>query len=362
MNDTSSSTDGMINYEKNSLPQRHSIESRAQQVRDMADSVKATAQAINIADYGCGTGQNAVLAVRPSVESFVARYPDLYIYVYHVDQTDNDWNTLFRYAHDSDGYAGLSEYVRPVASVGTFYARAAPADSVDVGTCFGASHWLRQQPDIASPGTIWFADLQGESRATLRKQAQDDWTEFLTLRLQELRSGGRLMVSTLGAIPDQNEINGICASGRKTYRAINEVAKSMVDDGLLASEALERFVMPVWFMTKEEATEPFKYHKTLSSGFSIESVSVNEAPSNSKDIFAESRSDIQSYAAKYRGFVRSFTESTFRAALFFQPGMDAEETETMINTFYDRFEAKIAWGAGKYAFELWLMTLQLRKN
>jgi hypothetical protein len=350
----------MIDYSGNSRPQKHSIQSRADDVREMADNVLASSDEIHIADYGCGTGLNAILSVKPAVQSFTDRYPGRSIFVHHVDQAENDWNTLFDCAAGPDGYANLSASIRPVASVGSFFSMAAPASSIDLGTSFGASHWLSTQPVISSKGTLWFADLQGDARLTLRRQAQRDWETFLSMRLRELRSGGRLMVSTLGAIPDASEVNGICSSGRHTYRAMYSVAETMVSDGLISAHALRDFVMPIWFMSGEEALEPFQRNKELADGFLVERAEVVPALQNPEDIFADQINKPQDYAASYKGFVRSFTDSTFKQSLF--RSESAHNTDTLLNEFYDRFEAFIKEGGGKYAFEIWLLTIELRRQ
>ncbi|WP_420584750.1 hypothetical protein [Ruegeria sp.] len=326
----------------------------------MADKVLPSSDEIHIADYGCGTGSNAILSVKPAVKSFVDRYPGRSIFVHHVDQAENDWNTLFDCAAGQDGYANLSSSIRPVASVGSFFSMAAPASSIDVGTSFGASHWLSTQPVISSKGTLWFADLQGEARLELKRQAQRDWESFLTLRLRELRSGCRLMVSTLGTIADAGEVNGICSSGRHTYRAMYNVAETMVNDGLISEHALRDFIMPIWFMSREEALEPFQRNKELADGFLIERAEVAPAQQNPEDIFADQINAPQEYEKSYTGFVRSFTVSTFRQSLL--RGETDQATEANLNEFYDRFKTFIRNGAGKYAFEIWLLTIELKKR
>ncbi len=360
MTKRSSPTEGMIDYAGNSLPQKHSIQSRADDVREMADKVVATSAEIHISDYGCGTGSNAILSVKPAIESVAERYPDHSIFVHHVDQVENDWNTLFEFAARQEGYVNLSPHIRPIASVGSFFSMVTPASTIDVGVSFGASHWLSVQPEISSNGTLWFADAQGTARLELKRQAQKDWEKFLTLRLNELRSGGRLMVSTLGAIPDEDEINETCCSGRHTYRAMYRVAESMVNDGLIPEQALSRFVMPIWFMSKAEALEPFQRNAELAEGFSVERAEVAPAQQNPKDIFADQIGDPEQYAASYKGFVRAFTESTFRQFLFRDESAQAEST--LLNEFYDRFETYIKEGRGEHAFEIWLLTIELRKH
>lgn len=41
------------------------------------------------------------------------------------------------------------------------------------------------------------------------------------------------MVSTLGSVPDSAELTGAVASGRGIYRALQVVAQTMADDGLI---------------------------------------------------------------------------------------------------------------------------------
>lgn len=117
---------------------------------------------------------------------------------------------------------------------------------MDFGTCFGASHWLSETVCLHSPGTLWFADLQGSVRDQMAARARADWVRFLHKRALELRSGGYLLVSTLGAVPDGSEINGLAASGRGIYRAMQIVAQEMVEDGRINAAVLHDFVFPIW--------------------------------------------------------------------------------------------------------------------
>ena len=64
MGDKSSPTEGMVDYAVNSLPQKHSIQSRADDVREMADKVLASSDEIHIADYGCGTAYGTPLLLQ----------------------------------------------------------------------------------------------------------------------------------------------------------------------------------------------------------------------------------------------------------------------------------------------------------
>jgi hypothetical protein len=129
----------------------------------------------------------------------------------------NDWNSLFKHIFNTGGYQKSAFRVRTEVVVGSFYTQLAAPGSVALGTCFTASHWLSSALSLTSPGTVWFADLQGEARAKFKKFARADWTQFLRCRATELQPGGMMIVSTLGSIPDSNEINGIRSSASSTW-------------------------------------------------------------------------------------------------------------------------------------------------
>ena len=353
------STEGMVDYNKNSAMQQQLVHYHAERLVRLASELRPAQSELSVVDYGCGPGQSAIDAVAPFVRAYRKIHPDEPISICHADLPGNDWNGLFKLTTGSTGYD--APLVRTTAAIGSFYDQMVDLNSVDLATCFMASHWLHHAVELDSPGSVWFADLEGEARVTLSERALEDWTCFLQRRSRELRSGGILLVSCLGAIPDSDEINGIAASGRGVYRAIQHVAQEMVDDGLIAGSVLDQFVFGVWFLSEQEARAPLTSDSELRESFDIEEISVVPAPYNPHDVYADEIDDLETYAGHYVGYIRGFGHSTLMEHLFI-PGAKTGEADDVAEEFYRRLDALYRKHPGKYAGENWYLTVVLRKT
>ncbi|MEO1092550.1 MAG: hypothetical protein AAFX81_18160 [Pseudomonadota bacterium] len=356
------STEGMVDYDDNSLAQRQLATLRAPLVARLASSVDPKGPELRIVDYGCGPGTTAVEAVRPAIAAWQQRFPGTAIAVCHADQVGNDWNALFRLATGPEGYGGAGRNVRIEAAVGSFYEPLALPGSVDLATCFFASHWLSRGVRLPAAGTVWFADLTGDSRTALAALARADWVRFLQCRALELRPDGRLLVSTLGAVPDDSEVNGAAVSGRGIYRALQTVANGMSDDGLIDRDVLDHFLFSLWFMTAAEAREPLEAEAALGECFEIEDIHVEPAPDHPSDLFAHAIDDRRRYAELYAGYTRAFADSTLRTQLL-EPSLgDDGAVEQLAATFYDRLKRLYETTGNRYACEVWHLTVVLRRR
>ncbi len=356
------STEGMVDYDKNSDVQLQLIEAHSELTRSLTERVGLVTPEFRIVDYGCGPGTTAIEAVRPAIETYRARYPEGPIAVCHADQPGNDWNALFQLASGPSGYLAGSEAVRTEAAIGSFYDQLLSANSVALGTSYMATHWLQHGGRLHSPGTVWFADLTGKARTEMAAIARRDWVQFLRCRALELRPGGYLLVSKLGAVPDESEANRAAASGRGIYRALQVVAQGMADDRLLSQEVLDWFLFGLWFMTAEEARAPIESDSVLGQAFEIEDISVRPAPVNPADVFIESIDNPVEYARRYVGYTRAFADSTIRKQLL-EPSTTGEaNTNHLGQEFYDRLEKLYRVKPGKYACEIWYLTVVLRRR
>jgi len=356
------STEGMVDYDRNSAAQQRMVRFHAERIRGLVERLGRVRPELTIVDYGCGPGTSAIDVVKPAIEAYRARFPEAPIAVCHADQPGNDWNALFALATGPSGYHGETKAIRTEAAIGSFYDQMVAESSVALGTSFAASHWFSHAVRLHAPGTIWFADLTGKARADMAAFAQKDWTRFLHCRALELRPGGFLLVSTLGSVAADGEINGTAASGRGIYRAIQCVAQEMADDGLLDREVLDGFVFGLWFMTEDEARAPLESDPALAKAFEIEEISVKPAPANQADIFAESIGNPAEYASRYVGYTRAFGDSTLRAQLF-EPSADGgADADRLAEEFYRRLEALYRTALAKYACEIWHLTVVLRRT
>jgi hypothetical protein len=312
--------------------------------------------------YGCGPGHSALDSVAPVIEAYRRIDPRGAIVIRHSDQAGNDWNALFALVFGPDGYQRNASGIRTEAVAGSFYTQLAAPGSVALGTCFVASHWLSRALSPYSPGTVWFADLQGTARAEFATLARSDWSQFLRCRAAELRPGGMVIVSTLGSVPDDSERNGVRSSARRLYRAIFHVANQMVADGLVQASTLDRFVFPLWFPTTEEACAPIAGERDLKGAFEIMEASVTPAPVHPDDVYEDAVSDPATYARLYAGYIRGFGESSLRLHLFGPSAKTAAEADTLTEEFFGRLTRYYQAEPGRHASETMTMTLVLRRR
>jgi len=91
-----------------------------------------------IADYGSSEGKNSLLPVQLAVRCVRQRVqPDRAMFVFHVDQPSNDFNSLFAVlsAHPNR-YTLDDPNVFPCAIGRSFYQRVLPPNSVHIGLVF----------------------------------------------------------------------------------------------------------------------------------------------------------------------------------------------------------------------------------
>jgi len=354
------STEGMVDYNANSRAQQQNAFRNADVITELAARVAGNAERLMIADYGCGPGQSTIETVRPALEVWRKAAPDKPLSVCHADQPGNDWNALARLVYSENGYAAGSDAPLVLTSVGSFYDRMLPDASVSIATCFFASHWLRDPVQLFAPETLWFADLAGDARVQMWKRAQSDWVRFLKLRAEELQPGGYLYVSALGAVPETGEINGTAAAGRTLYRAMQEVANGMVEDGLLDRDVAARFVFGLWFLTAREARVTIETHAEVKDLFDIDTVDVIRVEDG--DIFASSLEDPDEYARQYAGYTRAFAASTLRTHLFHPSAGSDDQALALEQEFFKRYEALYRLRTKELALEQWLLKAILRRR
>ena len=209
-------------------------------------------QPVVIADYGSSQGKNSLAPMRMAIQSLRPRLrSDRAIFVFHVDQPSNDFNTLFDVlSSDPDRYALDEANVFPCAIGRSFYEQVLPRDSVHLGWCSYAAVWLRHIPCLI-PGHFFPPSSTGDVRAAFESQAAEDWKTFLSLRACEMRPRARLVV-VLPALPD----DGLSGFARVMDHA-NAVLAEMVDEGAITAEERTRMVLGSYPRRKDELLAPF---------------------------------------------------------------------------------------------------------
>ncbi|HLH05560.1 MAG TPA: hypothetical protein VKX25_22520 [Bryobacteraceae bacterium] len=216
-----------------------------------------------IADYGSSQGKNSLVPVEIAVSAFRKRFgPTRPIMVFHIDRSENDFNSLFDVLQrDEHRYTASDPHVFPAAIGRSFYDAVLPPESVDLGWCSYAAIWLSRAP-ARIPGHIVAIRSDNGVRFAFALQAGADWQQFLERRAAELRPGARLVV----VLP------GIDEDGQTGYEALfdngNAVLVSLEEDGILRREERARMVLAAYPRRRAELEAPFG--SASLSGLSLE--------------------------------------------------------------------------------------------
>jgi hypothetical protein len=207
---------------------------------------------IVIADFGSSQGKNSLAPIRAAIGAVRARLgPDQPIFVMHIDQAANDFNTLFDVLHrDPDRYALDDPNVFPSAIGRSFYENVLPSDHVHLAWSSYAVVWLSRAPALI-PGHFIALRSAGEVRAAFERQGAEDWESFLSLRAKELRPEGRLVVVLPGF--DDDGVSGFEA----LFDHANAVLAEMVDEGAITADERERMVLASYPRRRCHLLAPF---------------------------------------------------------------------------------------------------------
>jgi AraC-like DNA-binding protein len=107
-------------------------------------TLDGSGQPIIIADYGASQGKNSLAPMRAAIMALRARIgPDRPIFVVHIDQAANDFNTLFDVLHhDPERYCVDDPNIFPSAIGRSFYQSVFPREYVHLGWSSYAAVWL----------------------------------------------------------------------------------------------------------------------------------------------------------------------------------------------------------------------------
>jgi hypothetical protein len=205
-----------------------------------------------IADYGSSQGKNSLAPVKAAIKALRARIgPHRPVLVAHIDQAANDFNTLFDVLYrDPERYSVDDPHVFPSAIGRSFYESVFPPQHVDLGWSSYAAVWLSRIP-MPVPGHFLAIASTGDVREAFERQGAEDWKFFLSLRANELRSGGRLVI----VLPALND-DGV-AGFEPLFRQANEALSEMVAEGAVTADERARMVLGAYPRRRCQLLAPF---------------------------------------------------------------------------------------------------------
>ena len=210
-------------------------------------------QPVVIADYGSSQGKNSLASMHVVIKTLRGSLgPDRPIFVFHIDQFTNDFNTLFEVlATDPDRYTQDEPNVFSCVIGRSFYETVFPQRYVHLAWSSYAAMWLSRIPALI-PGHFVARRCTGPAREAFERQAAEDWEAFLSLRARELRPGGRLVV-VLAALNDDG-ISGF----EDLMDHANAVLAELVDEGAISADERERMVLGLCPRRRRELLAPFQ--------------------------------------------------------------------------------------------------------
>ena len=215
-----------------------------------------------IADYGSSQGKNSQAPMQIAIRNLRTRVgPNRPIFVFHVDQPSNDFNSLFEVlSSDPDRYALDELNVFPCAIGRSFYEQVLPPDSLHLGWCSYAAVWLSRIPSLI-PGHFFPPCGAGVVRAAFERQGAEDWEAFLSVRACEMRLGARLVV----VLPGVSEMG--CQGLKRSWimRTLSWLRWSM----RVQSQAKNG---PEWYWDRTRGGEANFLHRSRGRGNSSSSV------------------------------------------------------------------------------------------
>jgi hypothetical protein len=265
-------------------------------------------QPIVIADYGSSQGKNSLAPMRIAIEALRSRLgSDRSILICHVDLAVNDFNTLFALLDsDPDCYSRNEPNVYSCAVGRSFYESVLPPKYVHVGWCSYSAMWISRIPSQL-PGHIFVPCSRGPARAAFERQGARDWETFLTLRSNELRPGGRLVV----VVPGANE------DGSSGFENImdhaNAVLAEMVDEGAITADERGRMALGVWPRRRRNLLAPSAADGQFQS-LTVESCETSPL-ADPAWIEYEREGNTEAVVNKHAGFYRSAFVPSLASAL-----------------------------------------------
>uniref|UniRef100_A0A0E0E1D5 Jasmonate O-methyltransferase n=1 Tax=Oryza meridionalis TaxID=40149 RepID=A0A0E0E1D5_9ORYZ len=219
-----------------------------------------------IADLGCSSGPNALTLVSSTVDAVYhhcaqQQQPPPEMCVFLNDLPSNDFNSVAKSLATLKHRRG-DLHDRPVVITGmipgSFYERLFPCGSLHFVCSSNSLHWLSKAPEDLKEGKIPMYGMDEHLRLSRRavvgeayaRQFRKDFTQFLSLRAQELVPGGRMVISLYGRCSE----NPISRSNQ-AWQVVAVALNDMASRGIIDKEKLDSFYIPLYAPLENEVNE-----------------------------------------------------------------------------------------------------------
>nr|QCP80351.1 methyltransferase 8 [Tanacetum cinerariifolium] len=242
-------------------------------------------QCFNIADLGCSSGPNTLLAISNIIHEVheVCKEKNLkppQLQVFLNDLFGNDFNSVFKslpmFYANYNKEEGENNLCCVSAVPGSFHGRLFPDHSMHFFHSSTSLHWLSQVPKGIENNklNIYISETSPPNVfENYRMQFQKDFTTFLESRSIEIVHRGRMVLTFLG----RGNVDP-CSDG--SGRVMELLGKSLVDavnEGFVQESDLNSFNMPVYRAYKDEISETIHNQGSFSLDM-LETFEINLDP------------------------------------------------------------------------------------
>ncbi|KAJ0516034.1 putative salicylate carboxymethyltransferase [Helianthus annuus] len=261
--------DGDNSYSNNSFIQRKVISMTKPIIEDALANLYCAMnfpKTIVMADLGCSSGPNTLLVASELIKSIDKirlklghdESPEIQFYLN--DLPHNDFNTIFRLV--SKFQKNLTQPMEPNSSLppcyfsgvpGSFHTRLFLNKSLHFVHSSYSLMWLSQVPEMenTNKGNIYISKTSPPSVIkAYHEQFQRDFLIFLKCRAEEMVSGGRMVLTTLGRRSDDPCSKECCY----LWDLLAETLNNMVVEGLIKEEKMDSFNIPQYLPSHKEVS------------------------------------------------------------------------------------------------------------
>ena len=321
---------------------------------------------IVLADFGAADGGTSESALRKCIEQIRTRFPHNQIQVTYTDLPSNDFSALFKNLLGV-GPETANTYLTDIENVFVnacgigFHRQLLPDASLDIGFSATAMHYISEKP-CPIENHVHMVGASGETLAAYAEQARQNWNDLLVARAKELRPGGRLVMLNFG-IDEEGRYLGN-TGGINMFDTFAEIWGQMCNEGTISEGEFVNTSFPQYYRTVEEFCAPFKDNDSpvYQAGLRLVSAKTGVVDCPYRRAFDEAGSAMSAreFAESYVPTLRSWSEAVFLSGL--DETRPMEERHQIVDTFYQRYEDRVASDPSGHAMDYVHCYLAVKKT
>ena len=321
---------------------------------------------IVLADFGAADGGTSESALRKCIEQIRTRFPHNQIQVTYTDLSSNDFSALFKNLLGVGPQAART-YLTDIENVFVsacgigFHRQLLPDASLDIGFSATAMHYISEKP-CPIENHVHMVGASGETLTAYADQARQNWNDLLVARAKELRPGGRLVMLNFG-IDEEGRYLGN-TGGINMFDTFVDIWGQMCNEGTISEGEFINASFPQYYRTVEEFCAPFKDSDSpvYQAGLRLVSAKTGVVGCPYRKAFDEAGSAMSAreFAKSYVPTLRSWSEAVFLSGL--DDSRPMEERHQIVDTFYQRYEDRVASDPSGHAMDYVHCYLAVKKT